>query len=634
MSASHSGCHRSHYDFHHARGQPPKSAVRYTDSGDALNQHARMNEIQARDPLVGTRIDNRYLVNGILGRGGMGVVYDAVHEQLGRPVAIKVLGAGIAGDPIAVQRFLREARTASQLTHGNIVDVSDLGQLPDGRPYLVMPKMNGVDLCTIMDKHGPLRPSRVVELLRGAASALDLIHAKGLVHRDVKPENLMHVVREDGTETTLLLDFGIATLISSQAARLTAEGKIFGTPAYLPPEILNGDLPDGRGDVYALATMAFELMTGHTPYEADNPIRLLPMKLMHEPRSMSEAGPRKCHPSLESVIARGLARELDVRYATAGALISALDRAVRNVGDDAVKLVSTDTAEPPSANAQELASISTSQLEALLEEDVVDVTTSQHALVQARSNAADVLPGERSKTVDSFAMSVPSPVPRPRRTWKGLAMLGAGVASLGLVAWWVLGDTQEAPVSAPHAATRAMEPASNNAPAIVPPAPDLVVPAAPTAAPPITPAPAPASEVVAADAHPQPAPAALEREPKPVRKPKPEIAVAPSSASTATPEPKPTPKPEVKPDGPGAEELKQQATQALMQGRMSQAADLYAQATRARPRDEGAWRGLGLASERLGRTQEAVRAYKRALEIAPQGLNATAIRARLAKLEP
>src|SRR3954451_8024946 len=105
-----------------------------------------------RDPLLGSRLDGRYLSLGVLGRGGMGVVYDGLHEQLGRPVAIKVLGAGIATDPSAIERFLREARTASSLTHGNIVDVTDLGSLPDGRPYLVMPKMNGQDLLSLLQQ--------------------------------------------------------------------------------------------------------------------------------------------------------------------------------------------------------------------------------------------------------------------------------------------------------------------------------------------------------------------------------------------------------------------------------------------------------------------------------------------------
>src|SRR4051794_4148642 len=145
------------------------------------------------EPLIGGRLDGRYRTTGVLCRGGMGIVYEGVHEQLGRAVAIKVLGPNTATDPVVVERFLREARIASGLGHGNIVDVSDLGRLPDGRPYLVMPKVHGADFATLLEREGPQLPARVAHLLRGAASALDLVHAKGLVHRDVKPENLMHV---------------------------------------------------------------------------------------------------------------------------------------------------------------------------------------------------------------------------------------------------------------------------------------------------------------------------------------------------------------------------------------------------------------------------------------------------------
>jgi serine/threonine protein kinase len=168
-----------------------------------------------RDPLIGAHIDGRYTVRSLIGRGGMGVVYGAVHDQLERPVAIKVLNAAWSSDPVAVERFLREARTAGSLSHGNIVDVTDLGRLPDGRPYLVMPKVEGENLAALLNAGGPQPPKRVAELLIGVASALDLIHAKGLVHRDIKPENLMYVVREDGSETVMLLDFGIAALLLS-----------------------------------------------------------------------------------------------------------------------------------------------------------------------------------------------------------------------------------------------------------------------------------------------------------------------------------------------------------------------------------------------------------------------------------
>ena len=214
------------------------------------------------DPLIGMVLDERYLVTGKLGRGGMGIVYEGVHEQLGRAVAIKVLGAAIAAEEVVVKRFLREAQIASSLGHGNIVNVSDLGTLPDGRPYLVMPKIDGISFGKLLERRGPQSPARVAELLRGVASALDLVHAKGLIHRDVKPENLMYVVRADGSETVMLMDFGIATLVASDAARLTAEGVVCGTPAYLAPETARGEDADHRANVYALATVAFELMTG------------------------------------------------------------------------------------------------------------------------------------------------------------------------------------------------------------------------------------------------------------------------------------------------------------------------------------------------------------------------------------
>src|SRR6185295_1326738 len=119
---------------------------------------------------------------------------------------------------------------------------------------------------TMLYRVGPQAPERVVELLKGVAAGLDLIHAKGFVHRDIKPENLMYVVREDGSETVMLLDFGIAAAVMSNEPRLTGQGAIFGTPQFMPPEVCNGGMPDARGDVYALATVAFELITGVLPF--------------------------------------------------------------------------------------------------------------------------------------------------------------------------------------------------------------------------------------------------------------------------------------------------------------------------------------------------------------------------------
>jgi len=278
----------------------------------------------ADDPLIGTRIDGRYTVHAVLGQGGMGVVYEGVHDELGRPVAIKVLNAAWATDRTAVERFLREARTASSFSHGNIVDVTDLGRLADGRPFLVMPKISGIDLATLLAETGPQPAKRVAGLLGGVAAALDLVHAKGYVHRDIKPENMMYVVREDGSETVMLLDFGIAAAVMSSGPRLTRQGSIFGTPHYLPPEVCAGQRSDARGDVYALAAVAFELITGALPFPIEDIMQLMAVKVTQDAPSLAAASGHAFPPEVEAVIARGMARDPNVRYPSASAFVNAL----------------------------------------------------------------------------------------------------------------------------------------------------------------------------------------------------------------------------------------------------------------------------------------------------------------------
>jgi eukaryotic-like serine/threonine-protein kinase len=284
----------------------------------------------ADDALIGSRIDGRYTLHRVLGQGGMGVVYEGVHDELGRAVAIKVLNAAWATDRTAVERFLREARTASSFSHSNIVDVSDLGRLTDGRPYLVMPKISGTDLATLLAENGPQPAKRVAALLGGVASALDLVHAKGFVHRDIKPENLMYVVREDGSETVMLLDFGIAAAVMSSGPRLTRQGAIFGTPHYLPPEVCTGERCDARGDVYSLAAVAFELITGSLPFGAEDIMQLMAQKVSFDAPTLADVTGAAFPPELEQVIATGLARDPRFRYPSASAFISALRAATQS----------------------------------------------------------------------------------------------------------------------------------------------------------------------------------------------------------------------------------------------------------------------------------------------------------------
>jgi serine/threonine-protein kinase len=549
---------------------------------------------EIRDPLIGTRIDDRYLVQGILGRGGMGVVYDGVHEQLGRPVAIKVLGASVAGDPTAVQRFLREARTASQLTHGNIVDVSDLGQLPDGRPYLVMAKMHGVDLATLLQNEGPQTPRRTAELLRGAAAALDLIHAKGYVHRDVKPENLMHIVREDGSEAVLLLDFGIVGLMSgAHSARLTSDGSVFGTPAYLPPEVIQGEPPDRRADVYALATVAFELITGRPPFHSTNPLRILPMKVMEDAPSMMAVTGFEFPDALEDALAKGLARDPKHRHGSAGAFVAALDAAAL------LHPIAAERSLPPPAAVGGGVDRAAGEQPPHSATDPLDMPFGDSAAPDLDSVTDRMRPSKpdvRARRRLTFQL----PVPGRRKPVVWIAAITALLALL--LGWFALRNDAQPQLSG-----------------------------APSPEPVPTPAVAASTYDETLPVPSEPLPAVVE--PPPAAAPVP--AVLPASVTRAAKrisqrDPPAQSKPA--PAGPSATELGLAAQRELIQGHLAAAAELYAQATRVDPRNEPAWRGLGLANERLGRTADAVRALRRAIQLSPNGQNADMLRARLQKL--
>ncbi len=276
---------------------------------------------QAPDPLIGTRINDRYLVERVHVRGGMSVIYAALHEQQQREVAIKVLDEAFVDDFDAVERFIHEARLASSLSHGHVVGVSDSGSLPDGRPYLVMPMIAGTDLATQLGEEGPMTPQRVAVLLEGVASALDALHAEGLVHRDIKSENLMYIRGDDGKETALLLDFGIAAA-DPLVQQVWLEPS--GTPEFMAPEVLAGGASEPASDVYALATVAFELITGNLPFECEDLPALLREKAKGPPPTLSQVSGQRFPQALEDVLARGLAREQWKRQRSAAQLVREL----------------------------------------------------------------------------------------------------------------------------------------------------------------------------------------------------------------------------------------------------------------------------------------------------------------------
>jgi CheY-like chemotaxis protein/predicted Ser/Thr protein kinase len=279
------------------------------DDGGPMN--VRLPEIN--EELAGYRIE------ALAGRGGMGVVFRAEHLHLGRHVALKVLTADLAGNRSFRQRFIREAQTAARLDHPNIVPVFDAGEV-EGLLYIAMKFIDGTDLGAVLDAEDRLSPQRTVDLLADIADALDVAHGAGLVHRDVKPGNvLVDNVR------SWLTDFGLTKRIASRTA-LTAAGRTVGTAAYLAPEQIRGQDVDARTDVYAFGCVLYECLTGDVPFVRDTDMAVLWAHLEQEPEPPSgKVG--ELSTRLDEVFATGLAKKKDDRFGSCGEMMTALAEA-------------------------------------------------------------------------------------------------------------------------------------------------------------------------------------------------------------------------------------------------------------------------------------------------------------------
>jgi eukaryotic-like serine/threonine-protein kinase len=265
---------------------------------------------------VETLAGGRYRVERMLGQGGMAAVYLAHDAELERPVAIKVLAEHLASDEAFRQRFLREARMAAKLSHPNIVHVYDQGE-EDGRPFIVMEYVEGMTLGDELRENGPLAPARVVDLGLQICGGLEHAHASGLVHRDVKPGNLL--LRADGT--VKIADFGIAR--AAQATKLTQIGSVLGTAAYLAPEQAAGEQVTAAADIYSLGCVLFELLTGRTPYVFETLPELV-FKQREEPITPIRELRPEVPVALEAAVMHCLARNPEYRPASAAELAQEL----------------------------------------------------------------------------------------------------------------------------------------------------------------------------------------------------------------------------------------------------------------------------------------------------------------------
>jgi len=262
-----------------------------------------------------------YRIEGVAGRGGMGVVYAAVQPVFEKKVAIKVLNAQLSSDREQVRRFVDEARAVNRIGHENIIDIFSFGTLPDGRQYFVMEYLDGATLAARLNR-GDLPPSDFPSVLSQICEALEAAHAKKIVHRDLKPENVWISPSSKGRPRVRLLDFGIAKLLETGERTVTDVGAVMGTPHFMSPEQCNGRGVDHRTDIYAMGVLMYRLFTGHLPIQGQTYAEILAKQLVVTPDPPSSLAPLP--PALDRLIVSCLAKDPAARPQTAGELNAAL----------------------------------------------------------------------------------------------------------------------------------------------------------------------------------------------------------------------------------------------------------------------------------------------------------------------
>ncbi|MBL8681792.1 MAG: protein kinase [Myxococcales bacterium] len=267
-----------------------------------------------QDPLVGMVIADRYRIVSVLGRGGMGVVYRCEHTKMGKSMAIKLLHGDLARDRKVLERFRREAQAVSRLSSPYTVSIFDYGT-SDGLTYLVMELVEGDDLGKLLRSRGTLSPMRLCRICAQACESLAEAHDKGIIHRDVKPENLLVTRGKDGRDTVKLLDFGLARLRDGEERNeITGSGALLGTPYYMAPEIIRGREADARSDVYAVGAMLYRGLVGSPPYTGSSPIAVLTKALTEELVPPAKRRPDlEIPPELDELVTACLAKEPEQR---------------------------------------------------------------------------------------------------------------------------------------------------------------------------------------------------------------------------------------------------------------------------------------------------------------------------------
>jgi len=298
-----------------------------------------------RDSIIGQVVADRFKVLSLLGEGGTGQVYLAEHDVLERQFAIKVLRRDLISDQTAAERFRREARAASRMEHRNIVYINDFGGLEDGRLYLVMEYIPGEELSIVINAEKRLPARRAAQIILQVADALEYAHGRGVVHRDLKAENILLTTERQRTDVVKILDFGLAKILfgAGNLDTITFKGQVFGTPEYIPPEQIVGDPVDQRADIYAMGVLACELVTGRTPFLGSLMELLMAHRKLTPPVPSELASAAGIPPCFDDIVARAMQKRPADRFQRAseiGQILRHYLAETTGAGTDAARLAS------------------------------------------------------------------------------------------------------------------------------------------------------------------------------------------------------------------------------------------------------------------------------------------------------
>ena len=419
-----------------------------------------MTEVAPLQPLVGTTLGETYRITRLVAVGGMGELYEATHQRLAGRYAVKVLLPQVAAHEEVIARFQREAEITSGLRHPNIVSVIDFNTTPEGRPFLAMEFLEGHDLGTDLAQKSPLALERALEIGDQVVSALSAAHAHGVVHRDLKPQNLfISALPGDGREIVKVLDFGISKMREAHT-KLTREHSIMGTPQYMAPEqaLGNARAIDHRTDQFSLAAIVYEMLAGQPPFTADSVSAVLYQVVHEQPPPLGGFRP-DVPPALERVLRRALAKEPEARFP--------------NIGDFGRALLAAGRGQPVQRGSMALA------------------TTMRRTATGHRSRPVTTRGDHRDTTFGASTAQLSNDelmmnMGRPQRSWlPGIAGLLGAAAVIGVVAWVSLRPEDEPAVQA-SAPARVAAPVAAAPPPAVPRVPPAALAPAPSSAAPAT----------------------------------------------------------------------------------------------------------------------------------------------------